>query len=265
MGLFDENGGTGREGGGLNWHYIIQQFMSHGERRLAILNAIIKEFIETAEPVGSAAIVLGYHFSVSPATIRNEMANLEEEGLIAQPHTSAGRIPTDLGYRLYVDELADFETADQQAEKALMRVLQDYEMQKAREKIFDAVRILAQATGDASFATLPDNRRTFYLGVTNVLRQPEFMSDPIRASQVIEVLENTDNFVNTLKVLDPGTQTKIYIGKENLLPQINSCALILSKYTIGDYEGFFGILGPKRMKYPFNYAMVKRVKDLIES
>lgn len=235
------------------------------DRRLAILNAIIKEFIETAEPVGSQSIVLGYHFSVSPATIRNEMAALENEGLLAQPHTSAGRIPTDLGYRLYVDELADFEIADQQAEKALMKVLRDYELEKAREKIFDAVRILAQATGDASFATLPDNRRTFYLGVSNVLRQPEFAHDPMRASQVIEVLEDTDNFINTLKVLDPGNDVKIYIGKENLLPQINSCALIISQYEIEGYKGFMGILGPKRMKYPFNYAMVKRVKDLMKN
>ena len=69
------------------------------DRRLSILNAIIREFIETAEPVGSQTIMMSYHFSVSPATIRNEMAELENEGLICQPHTSAGRIPTDTGYR----------------------------------------------------------------------------------------------------------------------------------------------------------------------
>lgn len=235
------------------------------DRRRSILNAIIREFIETAEPVGSHAIVVGYHFSVSPATIRNEMVNLEEEGLLYQPHTSAGRVPTDTGYRLYVDELADFEEAEKQAEKALQKVLHEYAIQKAREKIYDAVRILAHATGNASFATLPDNRRTFYLGLSNVLRQPEFTRDPMRASQVVEVLEDTDHFIQTLRQLNIGENTKIFIGKENILQQIQSCAIVVSPYRIGNFEGFFGLLGPTRMKYPFNYAMVKKVKELVEN
>ncbi|MBI2638887.1 hypothetical protein HYW83_04840 [Candidatus Peregrinibacteria bacterium] len=235
------------------------------DRRRAILNAIISEFLETAEPVGSHAIVVGYHFSVSPATIRNEMVNLEDEGLIFQPHTSAGRIPTDTGYRLYVDELADFEEAEKQAEKALQKVLHEYATAKAREKIYDAVRILAHATGNASFATLPDNQRTFYLGLSNVLRQPEFARDPMRASQVVEVLEDTDNFVKILRQLDLNNQTRIFIGKENILPQIQSCAMVVSPYRVGHFEGFFGILGPTRMQYPFNYAMVNKVKLLISN
>lgn len=235
------------------------------DRRLSILNAIIKEFIETAQPVGSHTIVMSYHFSVSPATIRNEMAGLENEGLIAQPHTSAGRIPTDTGYRLYVDELADYEEASKQASKALQKVLINYKLQKAREKIYDAVRILSQATNTASFATLPDNRRTFYLGISNVLRQPEFSHDSMRASQVIEVLEDTDNFVNTLRQLDIGEDVKIFIGRENILSQIQSCAMVVCKYHMGDFEGFFGLLGPTRMKYPFNHAMVKKVKELMEN
>lgn len=235
------------------------------DRRLSILNAIIKEFIETAEPVGSQTIVMGYHFSVSPATIRNDMASLENEGLIFQPHTSSGRVPTDTGYRLYVDELADFETAEKQAEKALQKVLTHYQLQKAREKIYDAVRILSQATGNVSFATLPDNRRTFYLGVSNVLKQPEFSRDPMRASQVVEVLEDTDNFVTTLRHLDMGNDIRIYIGKENILPQIQSCAVVVCRYQLGGFDGFIGLLGPTRMKYPFNQAILKKVRALLAS
>lgn len=235
------------------------------DRRRAILQAIIQEFIETAEPVGSQAIVVGYNFSVSPATIRNEMANLENEGLIYQPHTSAGRVPTEVGYRLFVDELADYEAAARQAEKALQKIVVQYEMEKAREKMYDSVRILAQATGDVSFATLPDNRRTFYLGVSNVLKQPEFSQDPLRASQVVEVLENTDNFVNTLRELKLPAGAHIFIGKENILPQIQSCALIVSRYRVGSFEGYFGLLGPTRMKYAFNRAIVEQMRAMIES
>src|SRR3989338_1807063 len=109
------------------------------DRKHAILQAIIKEFIETAEPVGSQTIVGSYHFEVSPATIRNEMADLEASGFIRQPHTSAGRIPTDLGYRVYVDELADYEAAETQAQKALTKLMQSRALHKAREKIYDAV------------------------------------------------------------------------------------------------------------------------------
>ena len=76
------------------------------DRRLEILRAIVDEYVQTQEPVGSKAIADKRALGISPATIRNEMAVLEEEGLITQPHTSAGRIPTDRGYRLFVDKLA---------------------------------------------------------------------------------------------------------------------------------------------------------------
>src|ERR1044072_5768931 len=76
------------------------------ERKLAVLRAIVQDFVSTEEPVGSKALVERHNLGVSPATIRNDMAVLEEEGYIAQPHTSAGRIPPDKGYRLFVDRLA---------------------------------------------------------------------------------------------------------------------------------------------------------------
>ena len=75
------------------------------DRRLAVLRAIVEDYVSTQEPVGSKALVERHNLGVSPATIRNDMAALEDEGLIAQPHTSAGRIPTDKGYRFFVDHL----------------------------------------------------------------------------------------------------------------------------------------------------------------
>lgn len=234
------------------------------DRHHAILQAIIQEFIETAQPVGSHAIVVSYDFSVSPATIRNEMANLEEEGYLFQPHTSAGRIPTDSGYRLYVDELADYEMEEKRAAKALKKVLAHYAVQKAREKIYDAVRILAQSTDNVSFATVPQTKRTFYLGLSNVLRKPEFSHDSLRASQVVELLEDDDYFVNTLRNLKiEENATEIFIGRENIFPQIQSCTLIVTAYRMGDLSGFIGLLGPTRMNYPFNLAMVTQVRNLI--
>ncbi len=234
------------------------------DRKHEVLRAIVKHFINTAEPVGSETIIVSYKFDVSPATIRNDMATLEHEGLIYQPHTSSGRVPTDLGYRLYVDEMADFPAARKQASQVLKSIRKQYETEKAKEKIYEAVELIARSTENVSFATLPDNQRTFYLGVANVLRQPEFLSDSIRASQVVEVLEKHDRFVNILKSLEIDESVKIYIGKENLIEQIKSCSMMVTKYQVHGYHGYLGIIGSTRMNYPFNTAIIEELKKLLE-
>lgn len=234
------------------------------DRKQQVLSAIVKHFINTAEPVGSNTILVSYKFSVSPATIRNDMASLEKEGLIYQPHTSAGRIPTDEGYRQYIDEMADYETAHKKALQVLKQVSQQYNVEKVKNRIYDAVELIARSTENVSFATLPDNARTFYLGLANVLRQPEFATDSIRASQVVEVLERNDRFVEILNSLDINDKVKIFIGKESLLEQIPSCSLMVTTYNIEGFQGYFGIIGPTRMKYPFNRAIMEEIKKLIE-
>jgi heat shock gene repressor HrcA len=93
-------------------------------RRLEILRAIVDEYVSTQEPVGSKSIADHHGLGISPATIRNEMAVLEEEGLITQPHTSAGRIPTDLGYRVFVDKLATVKPLSAAERRAIETFLQ---------------------------------------------------------------------------------------------------------------------------------------------
>ncbi|MBU2524303.1 hypothetical protein KKG71_03855 [Patescibacteria group bacterium] len=235
------------------------------DRKQKILSAIINHFIQTAEPVGSKTILVSYDFKVSPATIRSEMATLEKEGLIYQPHTSAGRIPTSLGYRKFVEELADFEKAKKTAQTEIAKVFEQYKVEKAREKIYDAVSILARTSQNVSFATLPDNKRTFYLGLSNVLKQPEFSHNPIQASQVIEVLENNDNFVSILGQLDIiEDKANIFIGEENIIENIKSCSLVVTKYKLEGFNGYMGILGPIRMDYPFGAALVEEIIGLIK-
>lgn len=237
--------------------------MSEDRKRL-VLQAIIKHFVETAEPVGSQTILVSYNFHVSPATIRNDMMTLEKEGYILQPHTSAGRIPTDKGYRLYVDEMADYKSARQQALKDLKTVWQKHSIEKIREKLYDAVSLLAKATNSVSFATTPDNPRTFFLGMSNVLRQPEFARDSVRASEVIEVLEKHDNFINTLNSLNTNNTVRAFIGEENILPQIQSCSIIVTEYEKDGFKGYLGVLGPKRMDYAYNIVLVEEIKKLLE-
>lgn len=235
------------------------------DRQTQILKAIIQHFVSTAEPVGSNTLFISYSFKVSPATIRNDMMSLEEKGYIYQPHTSSGRVPTTTGYRHYIDKLADYEEARKKAKIQLQRIYEQYETEKAREQIFDAVSLLSRATDNVSFATLPDNNRTFFLGLSNALKQPEFRDRAINASEVVEVLEKSDNFIKTLGDLDIEEKPKVFVGEENILPQIQSCSIIVSRYQFDDYEGFLGLLGPMRMDYAYNIVMTEEVKKLLET
>lgn len=234
------------------------------DRKQEVLKAIIQHFINTGEPVGSNTIIVSYKFSVSPATIRNDMASLEKEQFIFQPHTSAGRVPTDKGYRVYVNELADIDAERAGALQMLRQLREEYAVEQAKEKIYESVSLLSRATQNVSFATLPDNARTFYLGLSNVLRQPEFLNDTMRASQVIEVLEKHDNFVTLLKKLEITDTIQTFIGKENILPQIQSCSLMVTKYELKGFQGYIGLLGPTRMNYPFNQVILEEIKKVLE-
>lgn len=230
------------------------------ERKQQILKAIINHFIQTAQPVGSNTIVVSYQFKVSPATIRNDMAALEEEGYIYQPHKSSGRVPTDEGYRLYIDEMADIKKARKQAITFLEHAKTELKQEEAKEKVYKAVSLLSKASPNVTFATIPNSSRTFYLGISNVLKQPEFSEDSQTASQVIEVLEKNDNFIKTLKALDIDETTKVFVGKENLLEQIKSCSLIVSQYNVDGFKGYIGIMGPTRMNYPYCQALIEEIK-----
>lgn len=233
------------------------------ERKKEVLGAIIKHFVKTAEPVGSNTILVSYRFHVSPATIRNDMMYLEKGGYIFQPHTSAGRVPTDKGYRTFVDEMIDMEKARAEAKKVLEKVKAQYDLKKMREELYDAVSLLARATNAVSFATTPDNPRTFFLGMSNMLKQPEFSQNTIGASEVLEVMEKSDNFVKTLESLDISEDTKAFIGEENILQQIQSCSIIVTRYEKNGFIGYLGILGPKRMNYAFNMVMIEEIKKLL--
>src|SRR5438105_3484023 len=126
------------------------------DRKLAVLRAIIEDYVSTTEPVGSKSLVDRHHLDVSPATIRNDMAVLEEQGYIAQPHTSAGRIPTDKGYRLFVDRLSGVKplsAAERRAIETFLAGAYDLDDVVAR-----TVRLLAQLTRQVAVVQYPSLR-----------------------------------------------------------------------------------------------------------
>lgn len=132
--------------------------MTTEDRRLAVLRAIVEDYVETQEPVGSRALVERHALGVSPATVRNDMAALEEEGYIAQPHTSAGRVPTDKGYRLFVDRLATIKPltgAERRAIQAFLDGAVDLD-----DVVTRTVRLLAQLTRQVAVVQYPSLTRS---------------------------------------------------------------------------------------------------------
>lgn len=128
------------------------------DRKLAVLKAIVTDYVATREPVGSKALVDRHRLDVSPATIRNDMAVLEEEGYLVQPHTSAGRIPTDKGYRLFVDRLAAIKplsSAEKRAISSFMAGAADLD-----DVVHRTVRVLAQLTHQVAIVQYPSRRST---------------------------------------------------------------------------------------------------------
>ncbi|MDF2379213.1 MAG: hypothetical protein P1V18_03250 [Candidatus Gracilibacteria bacterium] len=232
------------------------------EREQQLLLAIVDNFIRTAAPVGSRTIVHEYKMKVSPATVRNEMAKLEEQGLIIQPHTSAGRVPTAKGYRQFVDLLKQSKQEEKVAKDAFMSTLDEYQGQMDRQQVYRAVDVLSRVVDNIGFATIPDNDRTIFVGMSNVLRKPEFMANPEVASQVVEILER--DFLTLLETIDIGRAVKIYIGEENLIHQFQSCSMLISEYELNGRRGAIGVVGPMRMRYSYNKAALEQAREFLE-
>ena len=130
--------------------------MEMDSRKQKILEAVVLDYIETAEPVGSRTISKKYDLGVSSATIRNEMSDLEEMGLIEQPHTSAGRIPSDAGYRYYVDYLMEKSNMKDEAKQLINQAIQD-KQQQVGDVLKDSMKMLAEATNCTTVMLLDEN------------------------------------------------------------------------------------------------------------
>ena len=131
--------------------------MEMDSRKQKILEAVVLDYIETAEPVGSRTISKKYNLGVSSATIRNEMADLEEMGLIEQPHTSAGRVPSNAGYRYYVDYLMSQSDIQEEAKQLIQQAVKD-KQQQVSDVLRDSMKMLAEVTNCTTVMMLDDRK-----------------------------------------------------------------------------------------------------------
>ncbi len=231
------------------------------ERQKGILFSIIEEYAETASPVGS--VTLAKLFDVSPATIRAEMARLESLGLIAQPHTSAGRVPTDAGYRFYVNNLDESKTSVEHS-SALDRGAHALEVRvnsqsRADAAIRGAVDSLVELTGNLGLATI--DGQLYLSGIARLFTQPEFI-DVRRVQSVAKLLDNLEPW---LREAAPGEPLNIFIGHENPIGKTSDVSLIISKFR-SPYsdKSYIGVLGPTRQNYGRVMALVRRAGNMLE-
>ena len=211
-------------------------------RQKQILTAVIEQYAEVAVPVGSS--LLAKAFGVSSATIRSEMVILEELGFIAQPHTSAGRVPTDKGYRFYVNCITeDGETHPEgRVERALTARLEDSGLPE--RAIRNAVDTLVELTHNLGFATIGD--QLYVSGLGNLFGQPEFSS----THEVQEIAHLLDNLEPWLREVTPNQALSVYIGSENPVGRGANASLIISRFgsPFSDHS-YIGTLGPTRQSY----------------
>ena len=227
-------------------------------RRLEILRAIVDEYVATQEPVGSKSIADHHGLGISPATIRNEMAVLEDEGLITQPHTSAGRIPTDLGYRVFVDKLAtvkQLSTAERRAIETFLQGSNDLE-----ELLKRSAKLLADITKQVAVVTYPiigEGREKMAIsGTANLARSGEDLGFTL--SPILEALEEQVVLLRLLNEVHPTVHVRI--GSEQTETNLQTTSLVTVGYG-GDSAqlGAVGVLGPTRMDYAGSMAAVDAV------
>ena len=232
------------------------------ERTKKILAALIREFVTTGSPVASKKLLESGEFSVSSATVRNEFAVLEEVGLIESPHVSAGKVPTSKGYRFFVEDMVNGEDLDM-VRTQISAKIKDYQLQKVKESLFDGLRVMSQLSGNIGFAMVEADR-TMYIGLGNVLRAPEFVESPEEAAQVVEMLEGNDQFRDFIRAIDfSDRKIKVFIGEENLIGGLQTCAMLVTPFAGKGSSGFMGILGPTRMRYRYNTILLEQMVEMI--
>ena len=225
-------------------------------RTQKILTSIIKEYTRSAQPVSSA--FLAEKFKVSSATMRNEMADLEKEGYIYQPHTSAGRVPTEKGYLFYIENFLQEKKFSNNTEKEVLKKLNKISDDHL-VKIKELAKSLADISGETVLVGFTPNN-VYYTGLSNLFSKPEFSRQEI-VCNVSQIIDHLDEVMHKL-FNQVGEEIEILVGRKN--PFGTDCSTIFIPYKLSKKEkGLLGILGPMRMDYNSNMSLLKYAREVI--
>lgn len=232
------------------------------ERQENILSAVVELYTKSALPVGSEALLPHLRLSVSSATVRSDMALLEKEGFLYQPHVSSGRIPTDRGYRFYIEHSMKEELLSKEEEAHLKKELLVLEARHARLARTTA-KLLSAFSGSLAVSGIV-NRDEFYdFGMKELMEEPEFQ-ELDEVCRLVEALDSIDETLDTLLSKMKDGETKIFIGKENPIKEISNCSMVVSPYRNAEGDrGVLAIIGPKRMRYAKNTSLLEYMKKML--
>lgn len=226
------------------------------DRQKQILSAIIEQYAEVAAPVGSS--LLAKVFGVSSATIRAEMVALEHAGFITQPHTSAGRIPTDKGYRFYVNQLQNANNP-QVSRMAYAIDRQIQQAGEAEQAIKNAVQALSVSTKNLGIGIWND--QTYQYGLSSLFQHPEFYGGP-QAYGIAQLIEQLPELLG--QIYNDKNRVTVYIGQENPIGKSAGASSIIGRVVTPYGQSFVGVIGPTRQNYKQVVGLVDYVSNSLE-
>lgn len=232
------------------------------ERQRKVLEAIIQEYIERGEPVGSAILDKKYNLGVSPATIRNEMIKLKKEGYLIQPHTSAGRMPTPMAFRFYIKELMKEKELSIGEEVAVKERIWDYRFEP--EKFLrEITKALAEKTKALAIATTREGN-LYHSGYANILDIPEFYDIDVTKT-VLSLLEDIGQIQKLFTKSFGEEPIHVLIGDEFDMELLEPCGMVFANFEAGaKFRGSLGVIGPSRLDYSFIIPLVRYFASLLE-
>lgn len=232
------------------------------QRKERILGIVVNEYVQTVSPVSSGYIAEKYHLDLSSATIRNILAELEDDGFLTHPHTSAGRMPTQNGYRYYVDHLMN-EISLLEEQKSRIKKEYDQDRRDLEHILEKTSEVISNFTHYTSIVTVEGGGRRVFCNGTKYVVEYDYQ-DLEKIRELLSLLEEKERI---LELINRKLRQKIqiFIGHEMACRDIEDCSMAVSSYKLHNGQsGRIAVLGPKRMDYQKVVSALNYVSDLIE-
>lgn len=226
------------------------------ERRKKILKAVVKEYQRTGQPVASLDLAKRWDFGFSSATVRAEMLALDKAGLLEQPHTSAGRVPTDKAFRLFIEEVGEEELNQGERERVLSQLRQLHD-----ESLKEMAQFLANCSRGLGFSGLFGQMSDWHgVGLKWLAEEPEYEDSDLK--NMMKCFDSLEEDFNKF-FGDMEEETEIFIGHENPIKYLRNYSLVVTSFEREGGRGVLGVLGPKRMNYQKNKFVLEEAKKKI--
>lgn len=232
------------------------------KRQEKVLMAIVKEYVKSAEPISSQVLFEKYKLNVSPATLRMDMVDLTKESYLFQPYVSAGRIPTERAYHFYINKISSPKLSAN-IEQRLEKIFREKKKKEKKEILEELGKFLSVISRNVSLLFFEE--ALIWQGLSLLFSQPEFYNrdEILEFTKAFEEIYENLRFglLETENILEENeNDIKVFIGRKNPFIAVEDLSLIISDWD----KGMIGILGPRRMDYYKNIALIKKTKDLLD-